>query len=244
MIYHGISSVIPVKASPWASFNPIDIPFPSKSVTYITLRHQIAARIRQAILDGSVGPGERLVERTLGIEMGASVTAVREAIIQLEAEGLITKRTNTTTNVSILTAEEIAQSFVVRQALERVAMIEAARRTQPDDVHRLTELFGRMMNAAQQKLSGEYVQHDFAWHEAVWAVSGNEVLRTTLRRLVLPLFGLSSVRVVAQKNYNLIEDAQLHAAILDAIARNDPDGAAEAFDRGIREWQSQVGTVA
>ena len=63
--------------------------------------------------------------------MGASVTAVREAIIQLEAEGLITKRTNTTTNVSVLTAEEIAQTFVVRQALERVAMIEAARRAKP-----------------------------------------------------------------------------------------------------------------
>ena len=82
--------------------------------------------------------------------MGASVTAVREAIIQLEAEGLITKRTNTTTNVTVLTAEEIAQTFVVRQALERVAMIEAARRAKPDDVTRLTELFGRMMEAAHK----------------------------------------------------------------------------------------------
>lgn len=244
MIYHVISSVIPVKASSLATFSPVDVQSPSKSVQCITLRHQIAARIRQAILDGSVGPGDRLVERTLGTEMGASVTAVREAIIQLEAEGLITKRTNTTTNVSVLTAEEIAQTFVVRRALERVAMIEAARRAQPDDVTRLTELFGRMMEAAHKKLSGVYVQHDFAWHEAVWAVSGNEVLRTTLRRLVVPLFGLSSVRVVAQKNYNLVEDAQLHAPILDAIARNDPDGVAEAFDRGIREWQSQVETVA
>jgi DNA-binding GntR family transcriptional regulator len=176
--------------------------------------------------------------------MGASVTAVREAIIQLEAEGLITKRTNTTTNVSVLTAEEIAQTFVVRHALERVAMMEAARRAKADDVEHLKELFGRMMEAAQQKLSGLYVRHDFAWHEAVWAISGNEVLRTTLRRLVLPLFGLSSVRIVAQKNYNLVEDAQLHVAILDAIARNDPDGAAEAFDRGIAEWRSQVETAA
>lgn len=216
----------------------------SKSVQCITLRHQIAARIRQAILEGLVEPGERLVERTLGTEMGASVTAVREAIIQLEAEGLITKRTNTTTNVSVLTADEIAQTFVVRHALERVATIQAARRATSEDVRRLRELFGKMVEAAEQKLSGIYVRHDFAWHDAVWAVSGNEVLRTTLRRLVLPLFGLSSVHVVAQKHYNLIEDAQLHAAILDAIATNDPEAAAEAFDRGINEWQSQVGAVA
>ena len=111
----------------------------SKSVQCITLRHQIAARIRQAILEGR-WTGERLVERTLGTEMGASVTAVREAIIQLEAEGLITKRTNTTTNVTVLTAEEITQTFVVRHALERIAMIEAARRAKPDDIRRLTEI--------------------------------------------------------------------------------------------------------
>ena len=236
--------MIPVKSafSPASDFG--EAPLASKSVKCITLRHQIAARIRQAILEGSVEPGERLVERTLGTEMGASVTAVREAIIQLEAEGLITKRTNTTTNVSVLTDEEIGQTFVVRHALERVAMIEAARRAKADDVRHLREVFSRMMEAAQKKLSGLYVRHDFAFHDAIWAIAGNEVLRITLRRLVLPLFGLSSVRIVAQKNYNLVEDAELHAAILDAIARNDSNAAAEAFDCGIKEWQSQVETVA
>src|SRR5262245_53926913 len=162
-------------------------PVATTFVQCVTLRHQIAARIRQAILEGSVKPGERLVERTLGTEMGASVTAVREAIIQLEAEGLITKRTNTTTNVTVLTADEIAQTFVVRHALERVAIIEAARRAKLEDINHLTELFKRMTEAAKQKLSALYIQHDFAWHEAVWAISGNEVLRSTLSRLVLPL---------------------------------------------------------
>ena len=63
-----------------------------------------------------------------------------------------------------------------------------------------------------------------SWHEAVWDISGNEILASTLRRIVLPLFGLSSVRVISQKNFNLEEDALLHAAILEAIARNDPEG--------------------
>jgi DNA-binding GntR family transcriptional regulator len=223
---------------------PAAKPFASKIVQSVTLRHQIAERIRRAILEGAVKPGERLVERTLGTEMGTSVTAVREAIIQLEAEGLITKRTNTTTNVAVLTAEGITQTFVVRHALERVAMIESARVANADDIRHLTELLKRMMEAAHQKLSRLYIQHDFAWHDAVWTISANDVLRSTLRRLVLPLFGLSSVRVVAQKDFDLVEDAELHAAILDGIARNDSEGAAEAFDRAIREWRSQVGTLA
>lgn len=220
------------------------MPVAAKLIRSSTLRHQIACQLRQAILDGSVSPGERLVERTLGSELGTSVTVVREAIIQLEAEGLVTKRTNTTTNVTVLTAEEIAQTFVVRRALERLAVTEAARRATAFDVQHLTYLFESAMEAAQKNLTNEYVQRDFAWHEAVWALARNEVLASTLRRLVLPLFGLGSVRAIVQKNYNLVEDAQLHLAILEAISRNDVDAAREAFERGMEEWQAQVEAVA
>ena len=87
-----------------------------------------------------------------------------------------------------------------------------------------------------------YVQHDFAWHEAVWAVSGNEVLRTTLRRLVLPLFGLSSVRVVAQKNYDLVKMPNFTPQFSMRSRETIPMRRAEAFDLGIKEWQSQVET--
>ena len=217
------------------------MPFtPRKKVQTFTLRHQIAAQIRRSILDGSVAPGERLVERTLGLELGASVTAVREAIIQLEGEGLITKRTNSTTNVSILTIEEIGHAFVVRQALERVALMETARRATAANVAHLRELFDNMVAAARQKIPGVYVQCDFAWHEAAWEMSGNEIMASTLRRIVLPLFGLSSVRVISHKDFNLEEDARLHAPILHAIARNDPEAAANALERAIEEWKSQV----
>jgi|RhiMethySRZTD1v2_1073278.scaffolds.fasta_scaffold591439_2 DNA-binding GntR family transcriptional regulator len=219
------------------------MPVASKKVKVVTLRHQIAAQIRRAILEGSVAPGERLVERTLGFELGASVTAVREAIIQLEGEGLITKRSNSSTNVSVLTVEEIGHAFVVRHALERVAMMETARRATASDVAHLKELFDNMVAAARQRSPGVYVLCDFAWHEAVWDISGNEILASTLRRIVLPLFGLSSVRVISQKNFNLEEDALLHAAILEAIARNDPEGTAKALESGLEEWQSQVEPV-
>ena len=221
----------------------LDIIYGLKKIKIVTLRHQIVNQIRRSILDGSVAPGQRLVERTLGFELGASVTAVREAIIQLESEGLITKRSNSTTNVSILATEEINQAFVVREALERLAVMETARRATPTDVARLKVLFDHMVLAARQKIPGVYVQCDFSWHEAVWEMSGNEILASTLRRIVLPLFGLSSVRVISQKHFNLDEDAQLHAPILDAIARNDAEAAAKALERGIHEWKSQVEPV-
>jgi len=71
--------------------------------------------------------GERLVERELAERLGTSLTATREALIQLETEGLITKKPNATTHVTQLKLEEVDQIFAVRLVLDRYAFEEAAR---------------------------------------------------------------------------------------------------------------------
>jgi DNA-binding GntR family transcriptional regulator len=212
----------------------------TEKVQTITLRHQIVSRMRQAILDGSLAPGERVVERALAAKLGASVTAVREAVIQLEAEGLITKRSNTATNITFLTHAEITQTFAVRAHLERLAIAEAARRAPASGIRRLTEMHILAIEAAAGKDPRLYIQRDFAWHQGVWDASGNEVLAATLRRLVLPLFGFSVIQVICQAGFNLAEDAKLHTPILKAVERHDPDAAVAAFERGIKEWATHV----
>ena len=87
-------------------------------LTTQTLRGQIAQRIRHAILNGTLKPGERLVERKLASEFGASLTAVREAVIELETDGFITKRPNAFTYVTKLSITEIEKVFVLRKVLE------------------------------------------------------------------------------------------------------------------------------
>ena len=65
------------------------MPLIQKKITPSTLRQQIVIEIRQSILKRALLPGERLVEREIAERLGTSLTAVREALIQLEAEGLI-----------------------------------------------------------------------------------------------------------------------------------------------------------
>ena len=76
-----------------------------------TLRGRIAERIREAILDGSLPAGQRIVERRLAEQFGASLTAVREALIELESEGFIAKRPNSTTHVTQLSLGTRAKSW-------------------------------------------------------------------------------------------------------------------------------------
>src|SRR5262249_53423067 len=93
----------------------------------LTLRGRIAEQIRDAILNGTLDEGERIVERKLASQFGASLTVIREAIVQLEGEGFITKRPNSSTHVTTLSVPEAKKIFACRRVFEGFATAEAAK---------------------------------------------------------------------------------------------------------------------
>ena len=85
---------------------PRTMPVLFEKLTNNTLRGRVAEQIRGAILNGNLAAGQRIVERTIAAEFGASLTWVREAIIQLESEGFITKKPNASTCVTQISLSE------------------------------------------------------------------------------------------------------------------------------------------
>src|SRR6185369_8364345 len=131
-------------------------------------RHQVAEKIRESILDGSLVPGERLVERKLAETLGTSQSAIREALIQLELEGHVTKKVNSATYVTHFSQRDLENTLAVRRALEGFAVEEAARLATPADVQRLEELLQQSHTAARAKDFQKYIRGDLSWHIAVW----------------------------------------------------------------------------
>src|SRR6476620_12742108 len=121
-----------------------------EKLTTQTLRGQIVQRIRHAILNGTLKPGDRLVERKLASEFGASLTAVREAVIELETDGFITKRPNAFTYVTKLSIAEIEKVFVLRKVLETHAIQEAARLASPQAISQLEVSYLQMIDSARR----------------------------------------------------------------------------------------------
>jgi DNA-binding GntR family transcriptional regulator len=212
------------------------MPLATEKLVQATLRQQIVKQIRQAILNRSLLPGERLVERELAKQLGTSLTATREALIQLETEGLITKRPNATTHVTQLTPKEVEQIFSVRRVLEKYAFEEAARVADSGEVRRLRDLHVVALEAARSNDGVTYVAADLEWHQAVWQTTKNAFLAESLRRVVLPLFGFSSIEVATRKGFDLEQDAQSHAPLLKAIRAHDPVAAGVAFDKFAQLW--------
>lgn len=210
------------------------MPLASRKLSQATLRHQIVKEIRQAILNRSLLPGERLVERVLAERLGTSLTATREALIQLESEGLITKRPNATTHVTQLSAADVEQIYSIRRVLERYAFEEAARRATRESVEKLKALHKEAAEIAAAGNDAAYISADLRWHEAVWESTGNAHLSETLRRLVVPLFGFSAI--TTHHGFNLKDDAQTHVPLLEALMARDPQAAGAAFDKFAEIW--------
>jgi DNA-binding GntR family transcriptional regulator len=203
-------------------------------------RHLVADRIRESILDGSLQPGERLVERKLADTLGVSQSAIREALIQLELEGHVTTKPNSATHVTHLSQRELENTIAVRRALEAFAVEEAARHATPADVARLEKLYELASAAAQSRESQKYIRRDLDWHISVWESTHNECLVECLRRIVVPLFGFSAIRVAMQPGFDLQQDLRLHRAVLDAIKAGEPERARRAFNTAMNEWAKQA----
>jgi DNA-binding GntR family transcriptional regulator len=203
-------------------------------------RHLVADRIRESILDGSLEPGERLVERKLAETLGVSQSAIREALIQLELEGHVTKKPNSATYVTHFSQRDLENTIAVRRALEAFAVEEAARHAGPADIAKLEELYQQASAAAHAREFQKYIRRDLTWHIAMWEATHNECLVECLRRIVVPLFGFSAIRVAMQPGFNLVKDVQLHRAVLDAVKAGDPDKARRAFHAAMTYWAEQA----
>lgn len=112
----------------------MDLQIPKRSATLRTL---VEDKIRQAISSGHFRPGQRLVERELCEIIGVGRTSIREALRQLEAEGLITTHAHRGPSVSVISLDEAEQLYAVRALLESYSGQEFALKGTDDDVARL-----------------------------------------------------------------------------------------------------------
>jgi len=85
------------------------------------LRRQVLDELRQCIISGRLNPGDRLLERELIAMMGVSRTVIREALRQLESEGLVAVIPNKGPVVRALTVEEARDLYTIRAVLEGLA---------------------------------------------------------------------------------------------------------------------------
>jgi len=103
----------------------------------VPIRNVVYDTLRQAILDGSIPPGERLVESELAETLNVSRMPVREAIRKLEAEGLLEHQRRKGVVVKTFSEDDILEIYTLREAMEALAAVQAVRRATNEEIERL-----------------------------------------------------------------------------------------------------------
>ena len=148
-------------------------------VAYRTIAEQIADSIREAIAQGRIPPAARLFEVSLAHEMGTSRAPVREALSQLEREGLVVKEPNRGARVVELTEETVREVASLRGLLEGFAASLAAERLNASQFAALDAMVKDMDLAVQQGEYARLVELDYQFHDFICRGSGHRTLYET-----------------------------------------------------------------
>jgi DNA-binding GntR family transcriptional regulator len=139
--------------------------------------------IRQAILDGRLEPGRRLKEEELARELGISRTPVREALLVLQAEGLVDATPNRGAMVRSHDADDLRDLYQLRALVEGYAARLAAGRISGAEVEQLwasCERFDALADADVRAL----VRENFVFHNAVLDAAGSARLASMVRKVI------------------------------------------------------------
>lgn len=190
----------------------------------ISLREQALSALRRAITTGQLQPGTHLVETDLSDALHISRGTLREAMRQLQQEGLITAGARGRLSVRHLDAKEIKDIFGVRAALESLAASELAGRADRSAVvAELREAVAGMERWAASNLE-DRIEADLKFHRTMCHLTGNETLLHSWSSLEGSIRMSIMFAGVDRAIKNM--DAKRHSDIVDAIESGDADKAA------------------
>lgn len=190
--------------------------------------------LRDNILSGKIASGERLNVNLLAAALDVSITPVKEAINRLATEGLIVINPRSGTYVAELSAEQIAETFEIRTALECLAIEKAmARMTETDrqQIRQLVEEMEQPTTSERARVLHESKNVEF--HQLLIELSGNKKLAEIYHSLNTHL---SIARIHRSKDgweSRLADDKQEHREILNAIEAGKTAQAVRAVRRHI-----------
>ncbi|MCM3569300.1 GntR family transcriptional regulator [Neobacillus mesonae] len=199
--------------------------------------------IKEAIIHGKFEPGMRLAEETLAKELNLSRTPIREAIKQLEAEGLVVPLKRGV-GVRNFTKEDIKEIYDLRSLLESYAAGQAAiNRTEEDliELQTANELYDKVIhdNSLRDLTSIQAIVHtNSRFHEAIVSSAKNKHLYFHISKVVVVPMVFRSFYWYT--DFQLQQSLEVHKIIFEAIKNKEPERARIAMHEHIFQGRDNV----
>jgi GntR family transcriptional regulator of gluconate operon len=178
--------------------------------------------LRRAIISGELDSGTHLVESVLSDRFQVSRAPIREALKELEGEGLVESRRRGV-YVKALTPEDVREIHSLRRVLEGAALELAVQRFDEADVAELDRHVAAMEEAAADGRVNDFAAADLLFHRALFERAGNRRLLRVWQSFSRTVRIITEITDAGDVDYESV--AADHRRILDAIGRHDLDAA-------------------
>lgn len=201
-------------------------------------RQWVFNQLEEDILADKLPPETPLVEMKLAAELGVSRTPVREALRQLEQEGLVTFTPNRGMVVRGIRPEDVHDAYLIRSMLEGQAVRWAVERMTDEEMKGLLELIALMEYHAGRKDYAQLAPLDARFHEQFYSLCGSDMLRRTLQ--AMHKFVARARRLSLRSSQRALEVVSEHIAIGHAVEARDGQEAARLMEEHIRAAAGRV----
>jgi DNA-binding GntR family transcriptional regulator len=204
-------------------YNPLH---PAKNMD---LRQIVYEKIKQAIVNGIIKPGEKLSEVELAEKMAVSRTPVREAIRQLAKTSLVTLTPRKGAYVSLPSISDAGALYELREDLEMFAAALVCAHPPVRELQEFLEIFRNMDNNTDPD---KYLEEDRRFHGFLYQASGNRFLQNSLQELV-DVINLYRPYSIGDKDY-IQRLSEGHVEIINALLAKDEVKVRQAMGAHIR----------
>lgn len=209
-----------------------------KQVPHKSLREAALSAIRQAISGGDLKSGQRLVESDIAEQMGISRAPVREALRQLETEGLVVSEPHRGTFVTEISATDLWEIYTLRAAIESLAVRIVTEKASAEMLAQLQQAVADMAQAAHEGDLSRLAALDMAFHETLCRASGHS------RLLAAWLSMITQIRIFIDLTSTLYlpadEVVRLHTEVVDHIQNGRAEEAGQSLARHILETGKRI----
>jgi DNA-binding GntR family transcriptional regulator len=193
---------------------------------------QIATLLEQEILVGHIRPGQRLLETEIASRLGVSRAPVREALKQLQYDGLVTSATQRGAYVRPLSAADAWNLYILRAYISALAARLATPQCGEADTRKLGDIVHEMEVATRERDKVTFVSLHIEFMTVLARATGNEWIETILRILTKAIVRYGNFAFSVPGHFE--QSLEGHRRTVDAIERGDA-AAAEAHLRSMLE---------
>jgi DNA-binding GntR family transcriptional regulator len=209
------------------------MPTPSALPSNGLVKKTLAEKLLAEIMNGTLSPGERIIEGRWAQQFSVAQGTIREAINLLERDGFVTKEGGRSARVVSLTENDVVQLYQMRSAVEGLAANLAAQ-SQPD-FSNLQSFVDGMRRAAKAKSVTNMLDWELKFHLELCNLSGNKHLVDYAQRMLTPFFAFVRLQMVAGGRDTSAWDKDLdsHRRIVDLLREGDGEMAEQYVKKAM-----------